>query len=188
VNRRVFSTFQLFLLFLICALTARPVQAADFTREEVKVPVPDVVLLNQKGKRVRLNSFLSSDKPVVVDFIYATCTTICPVLSAGVVNIQRKSAALGKDVKLVSITIDPENDTPAVMDHYLKRYHAKPGWDFLTGSRSDIESVMEAFDAYVSDKMDHLPLYFIKTPGSTKWVRVQGFIDGEGLMKEIEKG
>ena len=107
----------------------------------------------------------SSNKPVIMDFIFGTCTTICPILSTSFVNLQNKLGAASQSVHLVSITIDPENDSPRVMKEYLTRYRAKPGWDFLTGSRSDIDKVMTAFNAYIPNKMSHMPLTLIHSPG-----------------------
>ncbi|MBI5014328.1 MAG: SCO family protein [Deltaproteobacteria bacterium] len=149
--------------------------------------IPDVVLVNQNGEKVRLKRLLESDRPVIVDYIYGTCTTICPVLSAGFSNLQKKLGSGSQNVRLVSITIDPENDTPKIMKDYLKRYGAKPGWEFLTGSRADINKVMRAFNAYMPDKMSHLPLNFIRAPKDGTWVRLYGLMSSRDLMSEVQK-
>ena len=124
---------------------------------------------------------------MVVDFIYGTCTTICPILSAGYSHLQRKLGTDSTSVRLVSITIDPENDSPAVLKEYLEKYQAKPGWDFLTGSRRDIERVMNSFDAFFRDKMDHKPLTFIRSPADGKWIRLYGLLSGIDFMNEYQK-
>ena len=148
---------------------------------------PNVVLVNQDGARVRLQNLIESDKPVVLDFIYATCTTICPVLSAGFTSIQAKLGPDTRKMQLISVSIDPEHDTPKVMKGYLKQYRAKPGWDFLTGSREDIDRVMRAFDSYVSDKMYHKQVTFIRSQGPGEWVRIDGLLGSTDLMNEIGK-
>ena len=130
---------------------------------------------------------MQSDKPVIVDFIFGTCTTICPILSAGFANLQHKLAPDAQKVHLVSISIDPENDTPKVMTDYLKRYRAKTGWDFLTGSRADIDKVMYAFNAYIPNKMSHYPLTLIRTPSDGKWVRVFGLLSSTEFLDETRK-
>lgn len=157
-----------------------------YKRSVEKYTIPDVVLVNQDGKKVRIQSLLNSEYPVVVDFIYGTCTTICPVLSAGYVNLQRKLGANSNKVRLISITIDPENDSPKVMKEYLKRYRANPGWDFLTGSRSDIDAVMKAFNAYTPDKMSHYPLNLIRMPKEGTWVRLFGLMSTREFMNEYQ--
>jgi len=148
---------------------------------------PNVVLVNQDGARVRLQSLTESGKPVVLDFIYGTCTTICPVLSAGYTSIQAKLGPDTRKVQLISISIDPEHDTPKIMKGYLRQYRAKPGWDFLTGSREDIDRVMKAFDSYVPDKMSHKQVTFIRAQGSGAWVRIDGLPSSSELMDEIGK-
>ena len=137
--------------------------------------------------QVKLDEFMDSDRPVLVDFIFGTCTTICPVMSAGYSNLQRKLGEESEQVRLVSISIDPEHDTPEVMKSYLQRYRAKPGWDFLTGSRADIDKVMRAFDAYVPDKMSHRPVMFLRAPGEKEWIRIYGLVSTRELMEEYRQ-
>jgi protein SCO1/2 len=121
-----------------------------------------------------------------VEFIFATCTTICPILSAGFASIQRKLGDDREKVLLVSITIDPEHDGPEELRKYLDRYGAKSGWDFYTGTREDIDKVMRAFDAFVPDKMSHKPLTHVHAPGRDHWVEIDGFAGSKDLMRELE--
>jgi protein SCO1/2 len=180
-------------LVLICCLllqTASVGFAAEperYQRTIEKYTIPDVVLIDQDGNKVRLKKLLEAEQPVAVDFIYATCTTICPILSAGYANLQRKLGTETTRVNLVSITIDPENDTPALLKEYLGKYQAKPGWEFLTGSRADIDRVMKAFDAYFRDKMDHKPLTFIRSPKDGSWIRLYGLMSGVDFLEEYQK-
>lgn len=161
--------------------------AAKYQRTVENYQIPDVTLTNQDGEDVKLTDLVNQNQPVLIDFIYATCTTICPVLSAGYSHLQRKLGDHSETVKLLSFSIDPEHDRPQVLTEYLQRYQAKPGWDFLTGSRKDIETVMHAFDAYVSNKMSHYPLTLIKVPGKEQWVRLYGLVGTKALTKEIEQ-
>ena len=163
------------------------VEQGRYERTVVDVVVPDVVLVNEDGDKVRFKSLVESGKPVIVDFIYGTCTTICPILSAGYANLQRKLGAESAGVQLISITIDPENDTPAVLKEYLARYQAKPGWTFLTGSRRDVDRVMNAFDAYFRNKMDHRPLTFIRSSRDGSWIRLYGLLSGIDFLEEFKK-
>lgn len=173
----------LLLIALIGGASTAQADSKRYRRSVERYTMPDVTLVNQDGKKVRLNALLNTDQPVVVDFIYGTCTTICPVLSAGFVNLQRKLAG-GRPPHLVSITIDPEYDTPKVMKEYLNRYRAKPGWDFLTGNRQDIDKVMRAFNAYIPDKMSHYPLNLIRSPKDGSWVRLFGVMSSSEFLEE----
>ena len=178
-------------LLLIGALGASsglPAQAPPpYTRTVETYTPPDVVLVNQEGAQVKLKAMLESGEPVVVDFIFGTCTTICPVLSAGYANLQAKLPAGAPKIHLVSISIDPENDTPKVMRDYLKRYRAKAGWDFFTGRREDIDKVMHAFNAYIPNKMSHYPLTIIRDPKTGKWVRIFGLMSSSEFLAECRK-
>jgi protein SCO1/2 len=183
----------LLLLLVFLGTTCLHIEAwgetPSYTRNVERYDVPDVVLTNQNGAKVRLRTILLNRKPVLVDFVYTTCTTICPVLSANFTNFQRKLGKEADTAQLVSISIDPENDTPKAMLQYLKRYHARPGWDFLTGSKGDIERVIRAFHAmsdYSYNKMEHYPLIILKSPNRDEWVRIYGLIGTSELMKEFE--
>ncbi|RJX35275.1 MAG: SCO family protein [Desulfurivibrio sp.] len=185
---RIILTIRIFtILLVIFCLTGAEAGAVKYERSVESVTIPDVVLVNQQGDKVRLKSLLETDQPVLVDFIYATCTTICPILSAGFANLQRELGPEAAKVRLVSFTIDPENDTPGIMQEYLDRYQAQPGWDFLTGSRQDIDRVMKAFNAYFRSKMDHQPLSFIRSQEDGKWIRLYGLMSSSDLMKEFQQ-
>src|SRR4030042_3465819 len=98
---------------MIIFFSGNEVQAAPgekYKRTLENYVVPDVTLVDQNGKKVKLRSLLSSKKVVMIDFIFTTCTTICPVLSAGFSNFQKKIGTDSENVHLVSISIDPEND------------------------------------------------------------------------------
>ena len=171
---------------IILPVTSSAAESKKYKRSVEEYKIPDVVLTNQDGRKIRLNTLLQGDTPVVVDFIYGTCTTICPVLSAGFINLQNKVSSANQTVRLVSITIDPENDTPKVLKEYLKRYRAKAGWDFLTGSREDITRVMKAFNAYIPDKMSHYPLNMIRSSKDGSWVRLFGIMSSREFLEEYQ--
>ncbi len=184
------------LLLTVCFLATLAVlahasiaEAADrkYTRSIESYTVPDVTLVDQNGKKIPFKSYVETDQPVVLDFIYATCTTICPVLSASFLNLQNRLGPDAPKARLISITIDPEHDTPKIMKDYLKRYRAKPGWDFLTGSRADIDRVMRAFNAYIPDKMSHYQLTLIRSPRDGKWVRIKELISSQELLEEFRQ-
>jgi protein SCO1/2 len=183
-------TFAAFLCIVFIAVyfaaTSVQTESRKYERTIEKYTIPAVVLINQNGQKVPLAAVLERDQPVVVTFIYANCTVICPVLSSGFVNLQSKLAATNKNVRLLSITIDPEFDTPDVMKEYLHQYNAKPGWDFLTGSRADIDAVMKAFNAYVPNKMLHYPLNLIRNPKDGSWVRLSGILSSKDFLAEFE--
>jgi protein SCO1 len=174
-----------FLFFLIMLPQAQG--KTYYKRTVEKYNVPDVVLITQEGKEVNFKEYLDSEKLVVLDFIYGTCTTICPVLSVGYSHFQKELGAEVSNVQLVSITIDPDNDTPEVMQAHLQKYGAQPGWDFLTGKRENIITVLKEFDSYVTNKMNHFPLTILRGPGQDNWIRLDGLLSASDIMKEYKK-
>ena len=188
MNRRTWRIAGLVLGLWFGASGTLPAQApAPYKRTVENYSVPDVTLVNQDGSKVKLKALLESGEPIIVDFIFSTCTTICPVLSAGYANLQAKMPPGPPKIHLVSISIDPENDTPKAMRDYLKRYRAKPGWDFLTGKREDIDKVMYAFNAYIPNKMSHYPLTLIREPKTGKWIRLFGMMSSSEFVAECRQ-
>ncbi|MGB3210810.1 MAG: SCO family protein [Desulforhopalus sp.] len=173
------------LLSFVAAAGAKETKMYKRTLEEYVVP--DVTLLDQEGREVQLKSYFDTDKPILLDFIYGTCTTICPVLSVGFAYFQKKLGPNLDQVRMVSISIDPDNDTPELMKEYLQKYGAQPGWDALTGKREDVIQVLMAFDAYVANKMNHYPLTILRAPGEKEWVRIYGMLSASDLISEHEQ-
>lgn len=153
------------------------------TQSSARYAIPDVVLRNQAGEQVRLKAFLADSEPYALNFIFTTCTTICPMLTSSFKQMQRQLGEDAKNLQVISITIDPEYDTPAVLRSYAKRVRAVDNWTFLTGDRELIEQVEVAFNAFTADKMQHNPVYFFKLKNSNDWVRVDGLSSGEDLAE-----
>ena len=107
--------------------------------------LPDVNLIDQHGSAVSLASL--KGKPVLIDFIYTSCASTCPMLTAKMAAIAHQlGPALGADVTIVSISLDPEHDTPADLAKYAKSHDADgPGWIFLTGPPAQIDQVLAQF-------------------------------------------
>jgi protein SCO1/2 len=189
IAKKLFKTTFVFMCFFLSALFFNPAQTEGkkkYQRTLKDYQVPDVTLVNQDGTRINLKTILNAEKPIILDFIYGTCTTICPVLSIGFSHFQKKLGSDIDKVHLVSISIDPDNDTPQVMKKYLQRYNAQEGWDFMTGEREDIVKVMKAFDAYAVNKMNHYPLTFLHAPGDKEWIRINELLGTSDLMREYK--
>jgi protein SCO1 len=102
--------------------------------------LPNVTLTTHKGKKVKFYDDLIKDKIVILNFMYANCDGKCPGTTANLVKLQRHLGdRIGRDIFMYSITLDPERDTPAVLNRYANAYKTKPGWLFLTGDPEDVE-------------------------------------------------
>jgi protein SCO1/2 len=133
---------------------------------------------------VRLRDLLSTGDAVMVNFIFTTCTTICPVMTKVFADTRGELGGDAKKVRMISISIDPENDTPVRLKAYAKKFGADAQWKFLTGRVEDIASVQRAFNAYSSDKMEHTPLTLFRPARSSSWVRMDGFATPDQLVAE----
>ena len=159
-------------------------QKPRYTVSDEYYDIPDIQLIDASGETVSLNS-LGSDQPVALNFIFTTCTTICPVMTVTFAQMQRQLGEAADQLQLVSISIDPEYDRPAVLDAYAKQFQAGDNWMFLTGDSNDIAQVLRSFDSYTGSKMNHQPLTLLKKPGSPSWVRIDGLANGESLAQEV---
>ncbi len=148
--------------------------------------MPDVSLRNQNGERVAFSRLTAYDGPILLNFIFTSCATICPVMSATFGQTQDDLMRINDTYRMISISIDPEYDTPRRLREYAKLHSARPNWEFLTGGFDDIFKVVRAFDAiYKADnKMYHRPLTFLRRNAGADWVRLEGLLSSAELAAE----
>lgn len=150
--------------------------------------IPDVSLLTQHGNTVNLRSDVVGDKIVVIDFVYTTCTTVCPVLSAILGQVQGQLAdRLGKDVILVSLTVDPLRDTPERLKAYSEKHRAGGGWYWLTGNKQTVDDVLQQLGVYTPNFEDHPSMVLVGDGSSGEWSRFIGFPGAEQIMHKINE-
>jgi len=168
----------------------RPAQeqaAAGAAAQPDKAPViPDVVVLDQDNRQLHFYRDLVQGKTVAINFIFTTCTTICPPLTANFAKVQKTMLARGQgDLHLISISVDPENDTPERLKSYATLFRAKPGWTFVTGNRTDLEKIWKAFNISLASKQDHPPTVAIGNDVQRVWVYASGLTTADKLMSAI---
>lgn len=166
---------------------APPATSANYQVTQAAYAIPAVELTTQYGERVRLDRLLAEDRPMLVQFIFTSCTTICPVMGAVFGGAQADIAAVAPNFRMVSISIDPEYDTPERLREFAVKQNANPDWVMLTGSKEAIFDATRAFDAlYQGDnKMYHQPYTFIRWRKEGKWVRIRGLLSVADLVKEF---
>ncbi len=154
------------------------------TLTTVDYTLPQVKLVRGDGKTVSLADELNDGRPVILNFIYTTCKAVCPISSQTFSKFQSK---LGEDVKkvhMVSISIDPEQDTPARLLEYAHEYKAGPQWQYYTGTIEASIATQRAFDVYHGDKMSHSPVTFLRASPEKSWLRLDGFASADDLLRE----
>lgn len=153
----------------------------------VELKLPDAWLKDQDGRAVRLTSDVLGGRVAVVNFVYTTCTTVCPVLSATMAQLQQRlGKRLGEKVLLVSVTVDPLRDTPARLKEYAGQHGAGEHWRWLTGRKSDVDAVLKAFGTFTPDPVDHPAVTLVGDAGGRRWTRLYGFPSVEEVLSQVE--
>lgn len=138
---------------------------------------PNAQLLTQDGKRVRFYDNVIKGKIVLIQFMFTSCDGYCPMVTPNLVQVQKELQKQPiKNLSIVSITVDPQHDTPAVLKEYAHRFHAQPGWQFLTGDKSDIDRIRRELGVYDPDdrKLEHMNIITIGEEPTGRWIAVQG--------------
>ncbi|WP_437592285.1 SCO family protein [Sorangium sp. So ce1000] len=149
------------------------------------VEVLDEELVDQDGHPVRLRD-LAKDRVLAVNFIFTTCTTICSPMTAIFGRLQRELGdALDRDVRLVSISLDPATDTPERLNAYAEKFGRRRGWSFLTGRRERVNRVLDALGGRAPIKERHEPVTLIGREAEGRWTRVEGIAPPGRLADEV---
>jgi cytochrome oxidase Cu insertion factor (SCO1/SenC/PrrC family) len=164
--------------------TAVPVMKEASTTSSLRIP--DTTVYNQNGRRLNFYTDLIKGKTVAINFIFTTCTTICPPLTATFRRVQQElNKQTGSGVELISISVDPVIDTPERLYDFAAKFKAGPGWTFVTGDKSEIDSLLQALGAAVGNKNDHTPMILVGNDATGYWTRAYGLSSPTTLVKVI---
>lgn len=169
------------------ASVVRAATSADKT-SAVRVQLHDLPLINQDGRPLRFKSDVIGDRLVAITFTYTTCTTICPILDSIFVKLQDKLGdRLNREVYLVTLSIDPVNDIPPRLKSYAGKLKAKPGWDFLTGNKVNVDKVLTGLDMFSADILNHTPSILVGDGRTGVWRRFYGFPSADKLLVSLNE-
>ena len=169
-----------------CAPTGSAPAKSAVKRTVEDLSLAGLTLVDMDGREVALDEVLDTKRPVLLNFIFTTCTTICPMLSTIVSRVQAKLGdRVGPEVTLVSISVDPARDTPARLKTYAARHQAKPGWTWLTGGRGTVEQVLRGMGAYTPSFADHPPMVLVGD-GAGGWTRLNGFPSQAVIVAQVD--
>ena len=147
----------------------------------------DVELLDQDGRTLHFYSDILKNKVVIINTFFTTCTSICPPLNRNFEKLQEALGdRLGKDAFLISISVDPETDTPTRLKEYGRRFHARPGWLFLTGKKENVNWALYKLGQYVETKDDHTSILIIGNEPKGLWKKAMGLAKPEELLRIVE--
>ena len=178
-----------------CGMDLRPAQQkeanaeivnASSTAQSSKMNIPDTELLDQNGQKIHFYTDLVKGHTVAINFIFTTCTTICPPLGATFARVQQELGdKAGRDVRLISISVDPATDTPERLKAWGEKFHAGEGWTFVTGNKSEVDDLLRALGASSARREDHSPTVLIGNDAHGNWTRTYGLTNTSKLVQII---
>jgi len=169
------------------SLAAAGTVAGNVVGAPTKLLIPDVEVLDQEGNQLHFYSDLIKGKTVAINFIFTNCTTICPPLAATFARVQKEMGdKVGKDVHLISISVDPLTDTPERLKAWGAKFKAGAGWTFVTGNKQEMDTLLNALGAYVSKREDHTPSVIVGNDLKSVWTRTYGLAKASQMVALIE--
>ena len=139
------------------------------------------------GKVVSLPEEMNDGRPIVLNFVFTTCSSICPLMSSLFARFERRLGADGDKAHLMSISIDPEHDTPARLLAYARKFHAGLEWQHYTGTLEASLAAQRAFDVYRGGKMSHTAVTLMRAAPGKPWLRIEGFVTPDDLVRDYRK-
>ena len=147
--------------------------------------IPHARVLDQNGKQIDFYDDLIKGKSVAINFVFTSCTAICPPLTATFRKVQQEARTRGLDVQLISVSVDPTVDTPERLQEFAKKFKAEPGWTFVTGDKAEIDALLRALGVAVVNKNDHTPMVLIGNEATDHWTRTYGLSSPKKIVDLI---
>ena len=134
--------------------------------------IPDVSLVDQDGKKIRFYTDLIAGKIVAVNFVFTTCSTICTPQGARFAELRKLLRdKAGRDIHLISVSIDPQSDTPAKLKAWSEKLGAGPGWTLVTGEKNEVVRLLKSLGAFDVDIKRHTPSLLLGNDRDKRWTR-----------------
>lgn len=172
------------LLALSPALSAQTAEATELVQLG-DMQIPNIELVNQHGEPVRFYELVKG-KTVAISFIFTTCTTICPPMGANFSKVKSLLGdAVGKDIAMISISLDPVTDTPGRLLEWQEKFGDPAGWTMLTGKKPQVDRLLKALKVYTPLKEDHAPILVMGRDGAPNWTRTNGLAEPDQIADLI---
>lgn len=175
-------TLRAWIIGAATALLAAAAPGTTIYTSSASYQAPAVTLMRQDGTTVLLPHELDDGRAVLLNFIFTTCSGICPLASQTFAEFARKLGPEAAQVHMMSISIDPEQDTPARLRQYARKFHAGPEWQHYTGTLAASVAAQRAFDVYRGEKMSHTPVTLMRLAPGQPWLRIEGFVTPDDLL------
>ena len=154
--------------------------------------LPNVELITQDNQKVHFYTDLVKDRRVVIQFMFARCKDICPVITHHLVEVQKLlKGRVGRDIFFYSITLSPEEDSPRDLKAFAKKHGVGPGWTFLTGKPDDILLLRKSLGFFYNDpkedadRNNHSGMVVVGTEPLMRWAMCEGGADPKWIATVI---
>jgi protein SCO1/2 len=195
-SRVLIAGLLLVILKASAAVAQSPSTAADnlpkkrpgaVTIDKIQIEIPDLLVVDQDGTRRRFYSDLIKDKVVILSFFFTSCQSTCPAMTARLKKLQADlGQRLGKDVFIVTVSKDPETDTPARLKSFADSLKIKPGWTMITGDVKAIGKIVYDFTGDRLGQDSHNTIFIIGNDKNGSWADLSGYASVDELRQQIE--
>src|SRR5499433_3656295 len=147
---------------------------------------PNLPVVTQDGKTLKFYDDVIKGKIVLISFIYTNCPDICPLTTARIAQVEDKLGDMvGRDIFFISMTVDPERDTPERLKEFATAFDAGPGWLFLTGKPEDIRLINSKLGDKSRTLSEHRNEVVLGNDATGEWARNTAFGDLDRLIMDI---
>jgi protein SCO1 len=152
------------------------------------IHLANVQMINRDGRTIDFATDAAGDRIVVIDFIYTNCRTLCPLASATFKLLQdRLGDRLGRDVRLISLSLDPSSDTPERLKDFSDNFDPAPGWLWLTGRREAMDSALQGLGVTPSGFKEHAPLILVGDVKFGRWTQLNALPSAAQIEQEVDR-
>lgn len=180
------------LIALLCSSAAAIVYAAGWGAKpgpenfsQTRIQFPNTTMLDASEQKIMLGDMLEANELVVINFSYTTCESICPLGNQILQFVDQRRAEVNRSVRLLTITIDPQIDTPEKMRAAATAFGASENWHWLTSSPTVIAEILDAADASVTDIQFHDPIFLVGEWGSGRYFRSLSMPDADEIISML---
>jgi len=140
--------------------------------------VADVAVRDQDGRELRFNRDLVKGRVVAINFVFTGCSAVCPLMGANFASVQQLLGDRAPQAALISVSIDPLNDTPAKLREWRDKFSKKQGWTLVTGRQNDMDRLLQSLGAAAPDPGSHAPfILIVDGVNGGPWLRMDGLAD-----------
>jgi protein SCO1/2 len=150
--------------------------------------IADVTVRDQDGRELRFNRDLVQGRVVAINFVFTGCSAVCPLMGANFASVQQLLGERAPQTSLISVSIDPLNDTPAQLREWRDKFSTKPGWTLVTGRKHDMDRLLQSLGAAAPDPGAHAPFILIVDGlHGGPWLRMDGLAEPAKVVAALRQ-